>query len=235
MDDMTEERTEAFLVEILGVAGAGKSTLTSLLQTKSPGYTRAEFIETREPSHLIHVIRVLPRLLPILGAGALRGSLPSWPDFKLIAYVTGWDRLLLRRPEYASGVVLLDQGPIYALVRLKAKGLAVAETRSFQRWWSKRLERWAEVLSLVVWVDAPDETLSARIQGRAQSHAMKTESTDERVRFFGIYRAQFNEIARRLGALGRPDVWHFDSDKASAEAIASRIHSVLADRAAAMR
>ena len=56
------------LVEVAGVAGSGKSTLTRSM-CESSEFNEGGFIHTRLPSHLLQVARAIPRLLPIPRAG----------------------------------------------------------------------------------------------------------------------------------------------------------------------
>lgn len=215
------------LVEITGVAGAGKSTLTRALCDADSMYMRAEFIHTRAPSHLVYVIRSIPRLLTILAANLSRKPRMSWADFKLMVYVTQWRSFIQRRPEYREGITVLDQGPMYALVRLKARQRGVASSRSFQRWWDEMLTMWADTLSAVVWLDAPADVLRARINGRVQAHAVKGVSDEASQRFVAEYHGLFEEVFGRLERSGRPKLWRFDTGDHSVELLAADVRSVL--------
>ena len=156
------------LVEIAGVAGAGKSTLARRLSRGEGDVRVGDFIHTRTPAHLRYVVHSLPRIAPILAGTLGPGPRLSWPEAKLLVYVTEWHRFLCSRAEYEGGVTLLDQGPLYALVRLKAQGKNVTGRAAFERWWNEMLEQWASHLDLVVWLDAPDAVLWERINGRDQ-------------------------------------------------------------------
>ncbi|MGH2630447.1 MAG: hypothetical protein ACRDHI_07805, partial [Actinomycetota bacterium] len=57
--------TGRLLVEVTGVAGAGKTTVTDLVCAGGPGFRRAEFIHTRVPGHVGHVVHAAPRVLPM--------------------------------------------------------------------------------------------------------------------------------------------------------------------------
>ena len=214
-------------VEILGVAGAGKSTVAGLLGDR-PGFAKAEFIHTRKPSHLLQVARGLPRLMPILLEGIIRRPRISWPEFKLLVYVTRWP-LFLRRGTPAPGTVLLfDQGPLYAMVRLQAEGKGFATRSAFEGWRAEMLERWASELSVVVWLDAPDPVLWSRINERSQSHRTKGEEAEAGHSFIDRYRRSFDALLQRMEELGGPDVLRFDTSTATAEQIAETVRPLLA-------
>ena len=214
-------------VEILGVAGAGKSTVVRLLG-EGPGFTRAEFIHTRKPSHLVQVARGLPRLMPILLGGITRRPRISWPELKLLVYVTRWRFFLERRTPAPGTVLLFDQGPLYALVRLQAEGKGFTTLSAFDVWREEMLERWASELSVVVWLDAPDPVLWSRINERSQGHRTKGEEAEAGHSFIDRYRRSFDALLQRMEELGGPDVLRFDTSTATAEQIAETVRPLLA-------
>ena len=215
-------------VEILGVAGAGKSTVARLLG-EGPGFARAEFIHTRKPAHLLQVARALPRLMPILLVGIGRRPRISWPELKLLVYVTRWPLFLGRRKPAPGTVLLFDQGPLYALVRLQAEGKGFTTRSAFGIWREEMLERWASELSAVVWLDAPDPVLWSRINERSQGHRTKGEEAEAGHSFIDRYRRSFDAILRRMEELGRPGILRFDTSTATAEQIVETVRPLFAD------
>jgi len=214
-------------VEILGVAGAGKSTVARLLGEGS-GFARAEFIHTRKPSHLLQVARGIPRLMPILLAGITRRPRISWPELKLLVYVTRWPLFLGRRRPAPGTVLLFDQGPLYALVRLQAEGKGFSTRPAFESWREEMLERWASELSVVIWLDAPDPVLWSRINERSQGHRTKGEEAEAGHSFIARYRRSFDVLLRRMEELGGPEVRRFDTSTATAEQIVRAVKPLLA-------
>lgn len=221
-------RSRPCLVEIAGVAGSGKSTLARRLSRDLDGVRIADFIHTRIPAHLVYVAHAMPRIAPILAGTLNPGPRLSWPEVKLLVYVTEWHRFLRARPEYEGGATLLDQGPLYALVRLKAQGSNVTGRAAFERWWNEMLVRWTRELSVVVWLDAPDEVLWERINGRDQRHTTKSASREAGFRFLGRYRALFDDVLRRADVSRGPRVVRFDTGVRSADAIAAELEPLLA-------
>jgi broad-specificity NMP kinase len=212
-------------IEILGVAGAGKSTLATRL-AGGAGVELADFIHTRRPSHLLEVLRGIPRLFPIVFAGLARSPRISWPEWKLLVYVTRWRSFLERRTP--SGTVLLfDQGPLYALVRLEAEGKPFTTRPAFERWRDEMVAGWADELSVVIFLDAPDAVLWDRINERAQDHKAKGEEAKAGLRFIARYRRSFETLLGKVEAAGGPQVVRFDTDSATAAQIAERVDATL--------
>jgi hypothetical protein len=216
---------EDLKVEILGVAGAGKSTLATLLQ-RGAGVEMATFIHARRPSHLVQIVRSIPRLLPILVSGLTRSPRISWPECKLLVYVTRW-RLVLD-PRMPPGTVLLfDQGPLYALVRLTAEGKPFTTGRSFERWREEMLGSWTSELTALIFLDAPDAVLWDRINERPQGHRAKGEEAKAGLRFIARYRRSFEDLLHAVETLEGPQVLRFDTSSMTAAQIAEKVEPTL--------
>ena len=228
--DHRTSKARRYLVEIAGVAGAGKSSLAREICRRDDGFQLAEFIHARTPGHLVHAARAIPRTLPILAGSLAPGPRLSWADLKLLVYVSGWHRVLGRKPGYGRGVTLLDQGPIYALVRLKAQAKNVTAGAPFERWWNDMLERWTGELSSIVWLDAPDRVLWERINGRAQPHTTKGGPAGAGQMFISRYRQLFEEILDRIDSTGGPEIHRFDTSAASTGWIAGALGPILTAR-----
>ena len=209
------------LVEVAGVAGSGKSTLTRSMCEDSE-FTVGGFIHARLPSHLLRVARATPRLLPIL-ASDRRSPQVTWPEYKLLVYVTQWRTVLRREMRRRGGITVLDQGPIYALVRLKAEGKPFTATPAFDAWWEDMLRLWVGELSAIVWLDASDDVLWRRINGRSQLHKTKGEGVEEGHRFLDTYRCSFDAVLGRIEAWGAPEVLRLDTEEATAEQLATEL------------
>lgn len=215
------------LVEILGVAGSGKSSLTRAL-TDNPGWRRGDFIHTRKPEHLAHVLRALPRLLPMIADNIWRPPRLSWADFKLLVYVSEWNRHFNRSPGFQGTVTVLDQGPLYALVRLRAQNRGISDRASFRTWWEAMVTRWVAELDSVVWLDAPDDVLLGRIHQRDQSHATKGGPDTTGREFVTRYRGLFHEVLDRIDAAGAPPVLRFDTGARDTADLAAEVSRAVA-------
>lgn len=224
---MNTRAAHPIFVEIIGVAGSGKSSLARALV--SNGYAQPPFISASNPRHLAVMLRALPRLWVLLAQNLIRHPRMTWADFKLMAYVTGWREFLRGLPEYDDSALVFDQGPLYALGRLEAKGLGIASTDTFERWWVEMLSVWAAEISLIVWVDATDEQLIKRINQRSQDHAMKGRPPGEGNRFVGHYREVFTRLLTRVEELEGTDVVRFDTTQHDTDELATRVQDWIRD------
>jgi hypothetical protein len=216
-------------VEILGIAGSGKSTLTRLL-VRDPGHEMAGFIHARRPAHLVQIFRGIPRLLPILAWGLTSSPRISWPECKLLVYVSRWGRVLRRQATRTGTTLVFDQGPLYAMVRLQAEAKPFTARRAFAAWREEALERWANELDGVVWLDAPDDVLWGRINERPQGHKQKGVEAGAGRRFITRYRQAFEAVLRTMEELDGPQIVRFDTSVVSATQIAEKVKPLLEDR-----
>jgi adenylate kinase family enzyme len=228
LEDRPQRMSTERLVEVMGVAGAGKSTVTQAM-CATPGFTRGAFIRVRTRADMLRFVRGLPRVVPIVISSGLRRPLVGWRELKLLAYVTRWLPVLRRDARVNLGVTVLDQGPIYALVRLTAEGKPFSRTRAFRRWSDEMLHAWTREISAVVWLDAPDDVLWERINGRSQSHTTKGERDDEGYRFISRYRDAFEATFGRIEALDRTKVFRFDTEHTTADQLADTLRPLLTD------
>jgi cytidylate kinase len=214
-------------VEILGVAGSGKSTVARSL-TSAPPFERAGFIHAREPAHLVEIVRSVPTLWTIIRDG-LRPPRITWPEIKLLVYVSRWDPVLSRRLHPENTVLVFDQGPLYALGRLEAEARPFSTRPAFRSWRGDMLARWAERLSTVIWLDAPDQVLWRRINERTQDHRSKGASEEEGIRFIRRYRRTFDILLGEVEDLGGPRVVRLDTSELSREDVAEAARSALTE------
>jgi thymidylate kinase len=219
-------------IEITGVAGSGKSTTARLL-CRRDDYRRAGFIHARRPWHLLQIVRSVPQLRTILRHGVLRAPRIRWPEVKLLAYVErGW--ILERGGRDRDAALVFDQGPLYALVRLTAEARAFTRHPSFASWRQRQLRRWAERLTVIAWLDAPDDVLWDRINSRDQAHREKGNDASAGKRFLRRYRAAFEELLLSFERVQGPAIVRIDTAAiAPDDAVAAIVAAVEGTDAAA--
>jgi hypothetical protein len=210
-------------IEIVGVAGSGKSTLTRTLSRRYPASRVADSLHTRVPAHWPYVAHSVPRVLPLVARSAWNRPVLSWDEIKFVIYVSEWDRFLRDRREYRSGVTVLDQGPIFALARLLWAEKPLTRSRPFQAWFNERVERWSLELDAVVRLVAPDQSLLERINHREQRHEAKGRSTSEGLEVIKSHSQAFGKLFDVIARLGRPRVLSFDTSTMSPDEIAGEL------------
>lgn len=215
-------QTRARAIELVGPAGSGKSTLYRALAAQCalvmPGVPFGGLGHLR--LGLRHAVQLLPAWL---------ASHDRWLDEKELRslnYVVGWAEGL-ERGAGAGALAVFDHGPVFRLARLRAFGPRLVESAAFARWQEAAVARWARLLGALVWLDAPDALLAARIDGRDERHRIKGLAPGDTQRFLARYRAAYDALLAELAAAGAPAPIRVDTSREAPEAIAERLLATL--------
>lgn len=211
------------MVELVGPAGAGKTTLSQVLVQCSEKIEVGAEISLRNKEHLLVFLQNFHSVLPILMARNGSGRSFTWDEVKAMAYLKGWPRVLRQQVARSNIIVLLDQGPIFKLATLYAFGPERLRSQAFKKWWNDMFEEWATLLDMVVWLDAPNSVLEKRINFRNQRHLVKGKTEPEAREFLDRYRTSYEQMLVKLTANGGPTLFQFDTSQTSIEQIAENV------------
>lgn len=219
--------------EIIGPAGAGKSTLSDLLNKSNLPIKAGITIWGLPPLLLarsaITSFMLVTRLLLEEGSGGLdRG--------KVIVRIQAFNRHLLVEKRFSKQIgnahfdkhteaLLLDEGIVFALSKLRFKRDIYKDY--LDRWEEKTLDTWAGILNLIIWLDAPDEVLIERVRKRNKDHRMKDKPDPEFCDFLARYRKAYMQIIDRLQSRGKLRVLRFDTGEQTLETIAAQIEEIV--------
>jgi len=205
------------VVEIVGPAGAGKSTLYQALRGRN-NLRLDNFPDVRRlanlPFFLWNGVWVIGSLR---GLGGLSRRELAW-----MSILRGWPALLRKT---GSRVTVLDQGPVYLLTELHEFGPASLRTSAADALWRDLSARWSQTLNLIVWLDADDADLLERIRTREKAHIVKNASAEETLSFLNRYRAAYERVMADL----RVPVLRFDSSCMTTTQIAENLLRELGD------
>lgn len=211
------------VVEIIGPAGSGKTTLSRALQNSSPRIYLDNFPDVRQaaaaPFFVWNGLRVAPSLLGLL---LYNGGRLTRREFAWLSILHGWPDLL-QRAAGGGGIRILDQGPIYLLAEAIEFGPEWLRGRMARALRQNLYSRWANTLDMVLWLDAPDADLLKRIRGREKEHAVKAEADSAAIAFLACYRMVFERIISELAARNRSlKILCFDSGQRTLDEIVSQ-------------
>jgi thymidylate kinase len=192
---------ETRVVEIVGPAGAGKSTLYQALDCHPDSLRLENFPDVRKIADarffILNGLELIPSLLGLYRPGTRQ---LTRREFAWMAILNGWAALLHKETRADNKVIILDQGPVYLMAELRIFGPESLRQKAAGRLWQDFYDRWADTLDMVVWLDAPDEVLFDRIRIRQQEHIMKTEPAETAYEFLGRYRVEYESILSILTA-----------------------------------
>ena len=210
-------------VEIVGVAGTGKSTLTRALVEHVPTCRVADSLHTRQPAHWPYVAHGLPSALSLM-ARTTRSRQPlSWDEIKFVLYLFEWGRYLDAQPGLQAGITVLDQGPLFGLARLLWGGNPATRTPHFRAWLTGMVADWSRALGLVVWLDATDDVLVERIDRRQQRHEAKGRAREEALGLLERHRDAYGRVLDEVLRLGRLPVHRLDTSELSEDELVREV------------
>jgi cytidylate kinase len=213
------------IVEIIGLAGTGKSTLSSDLYRQNKKILASERLGFIKTKHRLFFITQAFLLLPTFFRQPRNGRWFTRGEIKKMVYLQGWHRVLKRQGTNNNAIVVVDQGAIYKLATLYWFGPEKLKDQRLNKWWDQLFEQWASTLDMVVWLDGPDDILIERINSRDSWHLIKELSTQEARKYFSDYRLAFNYILSRLLSFEDITVLRFDTSYQSPEDILARVLS----------
>jgi deoxyadenosine/deoxycytidine kinase len=208
------------IVELVGPAGAGKTTLAKALKQSSdrirtisqPSFRKIECI----PFFLKNAFLLSPNCFYHWFENRGKRLSPEEKsaralDLMHMTLLNGWHNKLRRQAAKNNRVIILDQGPVYTLAWLQGLDFERFNKIRGSRWWAKTCKQWSNTLDLVVWVDAPDETLARRVQSRGTEHRIKHKSELEAFDLLRRWRYSLEDVLTCLTESGRSTVLRFNS------------------------
>jgi len=228
MDSKTDgkkKQTRPRILEIVGPAGAGKSTLYKSLSHYSNEIRLGNFPDVRNLSNAPFFIWYgLQTSLAFLRPPKPNSRKLTRREFAWLSILNGWPKLLRKELKTSNEVIILDQGPVYLLAELGLFGPDFLRSDRATPIWETNYLQWAATLDAIVWLDAPDECLIQRIRNREKDHVVKDQTDPVVFEFLGRYRKMYEHILSGLADHRRDlKVLYFDTGRKTTEEIASQI------------
>jgi thymidylate kinase len=226
--DMTEYG-RGLIVELIGVAGVGKSTLYKAFKNKNyPWLICDQVLPVWNISATPFFISNILSLTPLLMRLEMQGDrLLKRREVAFMAMLNGWHGILRKKADKSNKVIILDQGPISMMAYLSVWGPKSLKNSHIQSWWETVYKNWSHTLDFLVYLDTRDEIIIDRIRTRLQNHHLKEETNDVMGDWIMRYRWLYKQILNRFEANGhKVRVVRIDSGLNSTEEILNNLVSI---------
>ena len=217
------------VVEIVGPAGAGKTTLYRGLDDHTTFVRLENFPDVRKASDAPFFISNGLQLIPSLIRLRQHNSRQlNRREFAWMTILHGWPALLRSVSSNGNKAIILDQGPIYLMAEMRLFGPDYLHQNAAKGLWQNLYNRWGATLDMVVWLDASNDILLDRIRNRQQEHIVKTESAAVIYEFLNRYRAAYGLLLSILIAKNHSlGVLQFDTGRQQPQDILTQLCSAL--------
>lgn len=183
------------VVEIVGPAGVGKTTLYQMLDRYPESIRLGNFPDvhkvTDAPFFILNGLQLIPSLLRLYRFDSRQ---LTRREFAWMSILNGWPAILREESKGDNKVIILDQGPIYLMAEMQLFGPEYLKQKATERLWQDLYVRWIATLDMIVWLDAADDVLLDRIRTRRQEHVVKTQPATVVYEFLNRYRVEYENI-----------------------------------------
>ena len=194
-------KTVPRIVEIVGSAGAGKTTLSHALSQCNESIHLSNFPDVRRISDApffiwngIQISHSAPKSVPAQQEEDFPGV-----EFAWLSILYGWPAVLQEELK-KNKLIILDQGPVYLLTEIAEFGPKYLSGKKAEGLMQELYLRWADKLDLIIWLDAANTNLLKRIRTRDKEHVIKNESDEDTSMFLDRYRKAYERTISKLSA-----------------------------------
>jgi len=230
LDDIQLEKRNSrkggMVVELVGPAGVGKSTLFHALGKKGFPWLECQYTPpvwkiSTTPFYIKNIYKLLPIIIRQLFSNDRR---ITRRELAFMAILNGWHEKLDKEVANSNKIIVLDEGPISLMAYLNIWGPKCLFSSNMHEWWENIYGKWMHGLDMVVMLDTTDEILIWRINNRPRDHHIKGEPVPEMLDWITKYRIlNENIVSRLLSNVHAIRVLRIDSGKYSVDEIVNKV------------
>jgi thymidylate kinase len=189
------------IIEIVGPAGAGKTTLYQALGCYTDRISLENFPDVHKwsdaPFYIWNGIQLIWKLVRVPRSNSRQ---LTRREFAWMSILHGWSALLRKQSNLGNGAIILDQGPVYLLAEMRLFGPEYLRQKAAKKLWQDFYERWSGTLQMVVYLDAADDVLLDRIRNRPQELVVKNQPAQAVSEYLNRYRREYELILSTMAS-----------------------------------
>lgn len=231
MNNHAESHSEflhrGLIIELIGLAGVGKSTLSRNLRINNPTtiqeYPPSAWNLSCAPFYIKNILSLTP-ILTRYSLKNIKGV--TRREIAFMALLNGWDEVLRKKTENSDNVIIIDQGAISCMAYIQVHSPYYCQNSNTQKWWLQIYDHWAQTIDMIVWLSAPNSTLIHRIKTRHQNHGLQNISEENGDATLRRYYSAYESIIKILSLSNQNfRVLMVDSEKNSPEDVVKIVTS----------
>ncbi len=196
------------IIEVVGLAGSGKSTLTTRLinnLSDSHGIYRL-----RKKKWSLIILRSFFSNFMVLLKNIVRSTYRN-PIIPLLHFDASIQDIRSLKQE-KEGVLILDQGPIFNFISMNRYEFHGLDCAKQQQVLKEKLLDFGKVLDGVIFLHAPLDKLIERVSKREVNHRLKALNDEKRIEFLNHYYSDYTDIIKELSKSSGTIILEIDSD-----------------------
>jgi deoxyadenosine/deoxycytidine kinase len=211
------------IIELAGVAGAGKSTLMKAMMQRNGSIK--PFPPPSKAYYLAFLLKMYYRWLPLYLKNFQNSRWFTLQEIRNMGYLETWLSYIRSKAQARQNIYVLDPGSIHWLSSLQAYGPPITKHPHYHSWWKNKFDQWSSGLAAIIWCDAPEDVCLQRVLSRDEWHEIKEMSMNSALSEIRCYRDFYERIIPEMASQGSIKVFHFHTSQISTEQMVYRIFS----------
>lgn len=213
------------VVELVGLAGAGKTAVLRALRGSNRGIRAGLGIDRLRFAPVLagHAIGLLPTTAELLW----RRSPSPWLAAQHLLRLRTLPSVLARESASTHRAIVLDEGPVFSLSRLCVFQDASRAGGRLTTEWRAALKRSMALLDGIVWLDAAEPVLLHRIRERHKAPVIKGGTEEQVAQLLKRYRTVYQQVVNEIRLAGRATIIEVDTATHSADQVAALVLAAL--------
>ena len=213
----------SIIIEMAGIAGAGKSTLKKAMMQRNKNITI--FPIPAKISYVNTFIRLIFQWLPIHLKEYRNCRWFTFLEIRNILYLDTWIPHIRNKLLAKTEIFVMDPGSVYWLSSLLEIGPPITQHPRFRMWWKEKIEEWASILDVIIWLDAEEELCHQRVLAREKWHELKDLPDNHGITQLSYFQKSYAKIIPEMEFHHPVKVFYFNSDQLTTQEMVDKVFS----------